>query len=120
MTNSEAMLAIVDALTWLRSALRRRTEAEIYERLNDITIDWSLQPELGDVATILVKAWLEQQPESRMARRLLEEHLGGLGQVEELKEIETGGLPRPLVSPTDAIPELEKRFREASERMSKR
>lgn len=120
MTNTDAVRIIAETLNWFRSALDKGVnEIEIYERLSDVTTDWSLQPELGNIATILVKAWAEERPESTLARKLLLEHLGGLGSVDELAELDAGSGPRSLLSAVDAIPELRKRLFEAGERMKK-
>lgn len=121
MTNSDAARAIHETIGYLWGALAKDTpEQEIYERLSDACIEWSLRPELANVATIIAKTWAEQRPTSALARGLLEEHLGGLGAVDELDEIEAGGQPRPLRPLADVLPSFGQHAIEVAKRMDER
>lgn len=121
MKNTDAAKAIFETLNWLWLALaNQKAEQEIYDRLSEACVEWSLRPELVNVATIVAKTWVEQRPASRLARGLLEEHLGGLGALDELDEVEAGGDPRPLRALEEVLPSFNKHAVEVAERMQAR
>lgn len=103
MKNLEALAAVGDLLDWFRASLSQGNDGELYERLHPISLDWSVQPELEPIVTILVKAWLEHRPKSVLARKLMLEHLGGLGRLDEGREVEAGQPPRELIPFADAL-----------------
>lgn len=103
MTNLEALAAVGDLVDWFRASLDRGDDEETYARLHSMSVDWSVQPELDPIVSLLVKAWLERRPESVLARRLMLEHLGGLGRLDEGREVEAGQPPRPLIPHAEAL-----------------
>ncbi len=111
MRNWQALIEVRDILNWLTSALdRSESEDVIFARLRGVVLEWELRPEFAAMASILAKAWLDSRPESSPARALLEEHLGGMGLVEELAEIESGAPPRPLSDISSNLDEVRERL----------
>lgn len=106
MTNSEAVDEVLKVLEAFRDLKRQGRDAELEELLRDKSIEWTLHEELRGIATVLMRAWLEEAPSSAAARGLLEEHLAGVGQHGESKRVADGGTPDSL----DLKPEKIKAF----------
>ena len=102
MNNRAAAAKIRETLEWLGAA--SRPEQEIFDYLRQVSIEWSSYAELSVVMTIIAGGWLEDAPQSSLARRLLVQHLARLGYLQEAREIEAGAPPR-IVSIVSGIEE---------------
>jgi hypothetical protein len=97
LTNSAALLMVQKLVSEFREAsMANLSDEQIRELLYGRVVEWSLVRQLAPIAELVVKAWLEQSPNSPLARAAVVDQLYVIGRPEEAVAVEEGGQPTPI------------------------